>query len=118
MDYTDAQREATFVGAVRIDGLSGNARSQRAVVFLTPAKSGASTAAAPFGGSGGSVDHLVLNGDVQLEQPGRRATGETLLYTAANGRYVAHWNAGASAAGRRRAAGYRYRHFAHVWRLR
>jgi lipopolysaccharide export system protein LptA len=88
MDYADLQREATFVGAVRIDGISGDTLSQRAVVFLTPAKAGANNSAAPFGTSAGSIDHIVLSGDVRLEQPARRATGETLLYTAATGRYV------------------------------
>jgi lipopolysaccharide export system protein LptA len=30
----------------------------------------------------------VLTGDVQVQQPGRHATGDMLLYTAATGRYV------------------------------
>jgi lipopolysaccharide export system protein LptA len=89
MDYAGLEREATFQGAVRIDGISGDATSQRAVLFLTPvAKGGASMAAAHLGVASGTVDHIVLSGDVQLEQPRRHATGETLLYTAATGRYV------------------------------
>jgi len=89
MDYSDLERQATFVGAVRIDGLTGNTLSQRAVVYLTPAAKNATSAAAQgVGITSGSVDHIVLNGDVQLQQPGRHATGDMLLYTAATGRYV------------------------------
>jgi len=88
MDYADLQREATFVGKVRMDGLTGNATSQRAVVFLTPAAKNNSGASAPIGVTSGSVDHVVLTGDVQVQQPGRHATGETLLYTASDSRYV------------------------------
>ena len=59
-------------------------------MFLTPATKAEANApaAAPFGATGGSVDHIVLTGDVQVEQPGRHGTGESLLYTAATGRYV------------------------------
>jgi lipopolysaccharide export system protein LptA len=89
MDYSDQQREATFVGEVRIDGLTGNTLSQRAVVYLTPtAKNGTGTAAPGVGITSGSVDHIVLNGEVQVQQPGRHATGDMLLYTATTGRYV------------------------------
>jgi lipopolysaccharide export system protein LptA len=42
----------------------------------------------PIGVTSGSVDHVVLTGDVQVQQPGRHANGETLVYTAADSRYV------------------------------
>jgi lipopolysaccharide export system protein LptA len=90
MDYNDLSREATFSGGVTMDGEMGEVRGQRAVVFLVPApKQGAQTATEaqpnPFGGS---IDRVVLSGDVQMEQPGRHGTGEQLLYTAATGSYV------------------------------
>jgi lipopolysaccharide export system protein LptA len=37
---------------------------------------------------GGHVDHLVASGSVVLEQPGRRGTGEKLVYTASDGVFV------------------------------
>ena len=37
---------------------------------------------------GGSVERIVVAGQVQLEQPGRRATGEQLVYTASDGLFV------------------------------
>jgi lipopolysaccharide export system protein LptA len=90
MDYAELQREATFEGRVRIDGISGDALSERAAVFFTPAAKHGSGAAAVVGVgvTSGSVDHIVLTGDVQVQQPGRHATGDMLLYTAATGRYV------------------------------
>ena len=37
---------------------------------------------------GGSVDRIVVTGQVEMEQPGRQATGEQLVYTASDGMYV------------------------------
>jgi lipopolysaccharide export system protein LptA len=90
MDYADLQREARFAGAVRIDGLTGDVRGQRAVVLLNAAKNDATRAATatPFGGTTGSIDRVVITGDVQLQQPGRQGTGESLVYTAASNNYV------------------------------
>jgi lipopolysaccharide export system protein LptA len=100
MDYSDLRREATFADGVRIDGTMGEVRGQRAVVFLTPAakvtpdaRAGGSAklsppVAAPASPLAGSLDRVVISGDVRMEQPGRHGTGEQLLYTAATGTYV------------------------------
>ena len=94
MDYNDLLREATFSGGVAMEGSTGVVHGERAVVFLTPAKQTAQPSAParpnPFGsgGSGGSIDRVVVSGAVQMEQPGRQGTGEQLLYTAATGGYV------------------------------
>ncbi len=92
MDFSDLQHEATFSGAVRIDGTMGDVRAQRTVVFLQPAPKTASPRGeappTPFAGTGGSLDRIVISGDVQLEEPGRHGTGEQLLYTAATDNYV------------------------------
>jgi lipopolysaccharide export system protein LptA len=94
MDYNDLQREATFTGGVTMDGSTGQVRGDRAVVFLTPAAkpSVASQTPAPtpspFGGSGGQIDRVVVSGSVQMDQPGRHGTGDQILYTAADGRYI------------------------------
>jgi len=77
-----------------MEGSTGVVHGERAVVFLTPAKQTAQPSAParpnPFGsgGSGGSIDRVVVSGAVQMEQPGRQGTGEQLLYTAATGGYV------------------------------
>jgi lipopolysaccharide export system protein LptA len=91
MDYNDLQHEATFAGGVTLDGSMGEVKGERAAVFLTPAtKAGAEQpkpAASPTPFSG-SLDRVVVLGDVRLDQPGRKATGDELLYTAASGNYV------------------------------
>ena len=37
---------------------------------------------------GGQVERVVATGNVQVEQPGRRANGQQLVYTAADSLYV------------------------------
>ncbi len=91
MDYNDRLREATFSGGVTMEESTGKVLGDRAVVFLSPAKQGAAGVRPnPFGSgaSGGSVDRVVVSGGVVMEQPGRRGTGDQLLYTAATGGYV------------------------------
>jgi lipopolysaccharide export system protein LptA len=97
MDYNDVQREATFSGGVQMDGTLGEVRSQRVLVYLTPLppagekKAAVAAQLSPFNGS---LDRVVVLGDVQLEQPGRHGSGEQLLYTAASGDYVLTGTAG------------------------
>ncbi len=67
-------------------------RSEEATVYLLPVTAGGapvktSAGAAPVS-LGGRVDHIVGTGAVVLEQPGRRATGERLVYTAADQTFV------------------------------
>lgn len=96
LDYSDQRREAVFAGPVRIDGtmgLLGEVRGQRTTVFFSPAVKGSSKSGGVEGGPigvplGGSLDHVVVAGDVKLEQPGRRGTGEQLVYKAADGSFV------------------------------
>lgn len=103
MDYNDLTRNATFTDGVTIDGTMGEIRGKQAVVFLNPAPprtlpgtAGAirATAATPAilnaqpSPLNGSIDRVVIDGAVQMTQPGRRGTGEQLLYIAATGSYV------------------------------
>jgi lipopolysaccharide export system protein LptA len=88
MDYDDVNREATFDGSVRMDGTTGQARSQRGVVFLNPAQAGGGPAAGQTTPFGGSIRQGVLTGDVRIDQPGRTGTGEQLVYTAADSSYI------------------------------
>jgi lipopolysaccharide export system protein LptA len=92
MDYSDVQREAVFSGGVRMDGTLGEVRAQRALVYLMPAAEkragGAAQSAAQPNPMSGSLERVVVLGDVQLEQPGRHGTGEQLLYTAAADNFV------------------------------
>jgi lipopolysaccharide export system protein LptA len=94
MDYNDVQREAMFSGGVTIDGPMGEVRGENAAVFLQPAKDAKGAPqqkSAPTSlpvGTSGSLDRVVVTGDVQLNEPGRHGSGEQLVYTAATGEYV------------------------------
>ena len=91
MDYNDLKREGTFTGGVRVDGATGQARSHTAVVLLKaadPAESNAGGATIAGNPLGGSLDKIVLSGDVRLDQPGRIGTGEQLVYTAADASFI------------------------------
>jgi lipopolysaccharide export system protein LptA len=97
--YSDETRRAEFSGGVQVENSSGKMRGQNVVVYLQSSGGGnkpvAGTTAVdvksggvPGGFLGGSVERIVVTGQVEMEQPGRRATGEQLVYTASDGMYV------------------------------
>ena len=85
--YTDADRKAVFTGAVTADDPSGVVDSDQVEAFLLPANP---SGQAPAGQAPGSsrIDRIVATGHVILQQPGRRGTGEKLLYTAQDGKFL------------------------------
>jgi lipopolysaccharide export system protein LptA len=99
--YSDEARRADFTGGVKVDGADGTMKGQQAVVYLESApRSGggggvgggvgktASSATGVGGFMGGSVERVVATGHIEIEQPGRRATGEQVVYTASDGVFV------------------------------
>ncbi len=92
MTYDDAKRQVHFAGDVRVQDKDGTMRSEAATVYLLPAAASGtplkSAASATPVSLGGRVDHIVGTGAVVLEQPGRKATGERLVYTAADQTFV------------------------------
>jgi len=99
LDYSGVSHEAVFTGGVTAEGQDGTARAQRGVAFLTPKQgtagaSGAASGATAAAAKGqpdpvaSSVEKIVMSGAVKVEQPGRTATGDQLLYTAATGEFV------------------------------
>lgn len=98
LDYSGGTRQAVFAGGVRAEGATGDVRAERGVVFLQAASAVKGPAAKSESGAAkskeepdpmaGSVDRIVLSGDVRLEEPGRHGTGQQLLYTAATGEFV------------------------------
>ena len=104
MVYSDALRQAEFTGGVRVLDGDGDLRAQQATVFLQSVGSGARSGSGPRAGQrpvqsavsagplpgmlGGEVDHIVATGQVVVTQPGRRATGERLVYTAGDQMFV------------------------------
>jgi lipopolysaccharide export system protein LptA len=92
MVYTDSARTVDFTGAVRMVDRDGVLTSNQATVWLTPAAAvsspGKSALAASSGFINGRVDRMVAQGAVSIDQPGRRGTGDKLVYTASDGMYV------------------------------
>lgn len=109
MIYSDAQRQAEFTGGVRVVDASGEMRAQQATVFLVPASesadqtsTGNKTASNKMTGEhseskpvsgltglvGGSVQRIVATKNIEITQPGRRATGDRLVYTANDQMFV------------------------------
>jgi lipopolysaccharide export system protein LptA len=109
--YSDEARKAEFTGGVLVESSDGRMRGQQAVVYLHGAPlegkavangaGRAASAGSPAGGKpgavggfmGGSVERVVATGHIEMEQPGRRATGEQLVYTASDGMFVLTGNA-------------------------
>jgi lipopolysaccharide export system protein LptA len=85
--YTDADHRAQFTGSVVSEDASGTVHCDQAEVFLAPSTRGANIPTTEASGRS-RIDHIVATGHVVLQQPGRRGTGERLLYTASDGRFV------------------------------
>ena len=98
--YSDALRTADFTGGVDVVSEDGSMRAREAKVYLQAAAAGggsgtkkaaAGASAARSGQSGfmgGDVERIVATGAIEIEQPGRRASGEQLLYTAEDQMFV------------------------------
>jgi lipopolysaccharide export system protein LptA len=94
--YSDAQRTAHYTGQITVRSAGTTLICREAKVVLLPSgqtapveKSsarGSSPAAIQPGAS--QVDKIIAEGGVAIEEPSRKATGERLVYTASDGKYV------------------------------
>ena len=78
LHYSDTDHLADLRGLVTAEQPTGVLHADQAQVYLSQA--GADKPA--------QLDHMVATGHVVLTQPGRRGTGEKLVYTASDSRYV------------------------------
>ena len=87
--YADLTRTIDFAGPVHLTDRNGTIAANSATVWLA-AKDSAPAAAstAPMAAMAGKVDHLVALGNIAIAQPGRQATGDKLVYTAADGVFL------------------------------
>src|SRR6267143_1340271 len=83
--YTDAERKAHYEGHVLAKGSGFTANAKSMDVYLLPRSqtSKNQSLAGP-----GQLDRIVGQGDVIVQQPGRRAVGQQLVYTAAEDKFV------------------------------
>ena len=95
--YSGDLRQAEFSGGVRAETVDGTIRASEATIYLQPARTaqsaGTNAAAVPAAADAvpslaGDVERMVATGQVAIEQPGRRATGERLVYTASDALFM------------------------------
>lgn len=90
MMYSGGSREVEFHRHVRVEGANGTMRAENATVLLVPAGSGLGREGAGAAEElmSSRVERVVAEGAVEIEQPGRKATGQKLTYTAADQTFV------------------------------
>jgi lipopolysaccharide export system protein LptA len=85
LTYADTDRVAHYTGGVMAKGSGSTATASTMDAYLIPRNqtSSSQSLAQP-----GQLDHMVAKDKVVVQQPGRRAEGQTLVYTAADDKFV------------------------------
>ena len=84
LTYADSERRARFDGGVLAKGADLTISANQMDVFLQPR--GQATTSQPI--TSGKVERIVAQGQIVITQPARRATGQQLVYTAAEDKVV------------------------------
>jgi len=89
LTYVDAQRKARFDGGVILRSSDGTMTADTVDVFLKSRdlKQGAPQQAGATQSQASQLDRIVCQGNIVLQQPGRRGTGDKLVYTAADSKF-------------------------------
>jgi len=82
--YADAERRAHFQGNVIARGADYTLTARQMDVYLQARGISDSQAVA----NAGKIDRVVAEGDVSVTQPARKATGDRLIYTSADEKFV------------------------------
>jgi lipopolysaccharide export system protein LptA len=85
LTYADAERKAHYEGGVVAKGTSFTASASSMDVYLRPRSQ---TPNNQLLAGPGQLDHMVAQGNVVIQQPTRRAEGQTLVYTADDDKFV------------------------------
>jgi lipopolysaccharide export system protein LptA len=89
LTYADSERKAHYEGGVVAKGTSFTAASNTMDAYLLPRSQTSSNQQLTGQIAGpGQLDHMVAQGNVVVLQPGRRAQGQTLVYTASEAKFV------------------------------
>jgi lipopolysaccharide export system protein LptA len=90
--YEEAQRKAFFEGSILVHSADSTLRANKAVITLKPRAAGQEAKTQPpkaqQQGAPNEVQTIDATGDIQLEQPSRKAIGERLVYTTDEGKFV------------------------------
>ena len=87
MVYLDEARRVELSGGVKVESADGVMRGRLAMVYLKSSESAKNVGVAGAFPSG-SVERIVATGEIEIEQPGRQASGEQVVYTAGDGMFV------------------------------
>jgi lipopolysaccharide export system protein LptA len=85
LTYSDVDRRAHYDGSVTARGNAFQATSDEMDAYLMPRSQSADNQSL---NSPGRLDRMIAKGHVIIQQPGRRADGQTLVYTASEDRFV------------------------------
>ena len=93
LTYADSERRVHYDGGVIAKGADFTASAKTADAYLLPRnQTSPASQAQPHNNQSfatpGQLDHMVAQGDVLIEQPNRRATGQNLVYTATDDKFV------------------------------
>ena len=83
--YADSERRAHYEGGVLAKATEFTASAKTADAYLLPRRQSASDSSVA---TPGQLDRMVAEGSVLIQQPNRRAEGQTLVYTAAEDKFV------------------------------
>jgi lipopolysaccharide export system protein LptA len=82
LSYVDLDRKAVFSGRVAVKGDEFTLNAESAQVLLLPRNAGGRNEA------GNQLDRIVAQGDIQIQQAGRKASGNQLVYTGNDQKFV------------------------------
>ena len=88
LHYDDAQRKAIFDGAIVLKSADSTLRADRAVVTLRAQNQQPPVPKAQDRKAPSQVQTIEATGNIRLQQPGRRAVGNRLVYTADEEKFV------------------------------
>jgi lipopolysaccharide export system protein LptA len=85
LTYADAEHLAHYEGGVLAKGTNFTESSKTLDAYLVPRSQ---TSSNQLLAGPGRLDHMVAKGNVVVQQPSRRAEGQTLIYTASDDKFV------------------------------
>jgi lipopolysaccharide export system protein LptA len=91
--YSGNEHKATFEGNVVTQQANGRLRADKAELYMTK-ETAATAAGTRIPNPRGSLDHMVAQGNVQVDEGARKGAGERLVYTASDGKFVLYGRTG------------------------
>ncbi len=88
LNYADAERKIVMGGGVTAKSSDATLTGQQMTVFLLPQSQTRQSPTNAGPGTAGQVERIVAEGKVVVIQPTRHATGDRLVYTAAEDKFV------------------------------